>query len=33
MKNVKVVHTKETVMMSKNFTEAITQNQSNGKTL
>ena len=29
MNNVKVVHTKETIMTSNNFTEAGTQNQSN----
>ena len=31
MNNVKVVHTKETIMTSNNFTEAVTKNQSNGK--
>ena len=31
MNKVKVVHTKETIMASNNFTEAIIQNQSNGK--
>ena len=31
MNNIKVVHTKETIMASNNFTEAVTQTQSNGK--
>ena len=31
MNNDKVVHTKETVMASNNFTEAVTQKQSNGR--
>ena len=31
MKNVKVVHTKETVMMSKNFTEAINPTERHSK--
>ena len=31
MNNVKVVHTKETIMTSNNFTEAVTQKQPNGK--
>ena len=31
MKNVKVVYTKETITTSNNFTEAVTQKQSNGK--
>ena len=31
MNKVKVVHTKETIMTSNNFIEAVIQNQSNGK--
>ena len=31
MKNVKVVYTKETITTSNDFTEAVTQKQSNGK--
>ena len=33
MNNVKVLHTKETIMTSNNFTEAVTQKQSNRKLL
>ena len=33
MNNVKVVHTKETIKIYNNFTEAVTQKQSNGKML
>ena len=29
MNNVKVLHTKETIMKSNNFTKAVTQKQSN----
>ena len=31
MNNIKLVHTKETIMAGNNFTEAVTQTQSNGK--
>ena len=31
MNNVKVIHTKETIMTSNNITEAVTQKQSNRK--
>ena len=31
MNNVKVVHTKETIMISNNVTKAVAQKQSNGK--
>ena len=33
MNNVKVLRTKETIMTSNNFTEAVTQKQSNRKLL
>ena len=33
MKNVKIVYTKETIMTNNNFTEGVTQKQSNGKML
>ena len=33
MNNIKVVHTKETILTSNNFTEAVTQKQFNGKIL
>ena len=33
MSHVKVVHTKEAIMTSNDFAEAVTQEQSNGKIL
>ena len=33
MNNVKTIHTKETIMTNNNFTEGVTQKQSNGKML
>ena len=33
MNNLKIIHTKETIMTNNNFTEGVTQKQSNGKML
>ena len=33
MNNVKIKHAKETIMTNNNFTEGVTQNESNGKIL
>ena len=33
MDNVKIIHTKETIMTNNNFKERVTQKQSNGKIL
>ena len=33
MNNVRIIHTKETIMTNNNFKETVTQKQSNGKIL